>query len=103
MMKTTKEIMSDEDADCKDTLMCSYVLLPRHVRNGSLAKRKVKDMVQVERKIMLLRNFELYKKNKMIMEENERLRQITLLLNKENQSLLSQLQKLSSSNSESTA
>ncbi|KAL2330442.1 hypothetical protein Fmac_018023 [Flemingia macrophylla] len=73
----------------------------RHLRLSLLNRRRVhlkeaarqrKKMVVVKAEIQM-KNLKLYMENKTIIEENEKLRKQAMLLHKENQALLSLLQK----------
>ncbi|KAK7294949.1 hypothetical protein RJT34_17849 [Clitoria ternatea] len=72
----------------------------KHLRLSVLNRRRVqlrearqrKKMVVVKAEIQM-KNLKLYMENQTIIEENDKLRKKAMLLHKENQALLSQLQK----------
>ncbi|RDX87258.1 Protein LITTLE ZIPPER 2, partial [Mucuna pruriens] len=61
-------------------------------RRAQLQEARRKRMIVLKTEIKM-RNLKLYMENQSIIEENEKLRKQALLLHKENQTLLSQLQK----------
>ncbi|AES79950.1 hypothetical protein MtrunA17_Chr7g0245951 [Medicago truncatula] len=68
----------------------------RHLRLSHLKRRK--RMIEVKAQIKM-KNLKLYMENQTIIEQNEKLRKQAMLLHKENQDLMSQLQmKLSEQN-----
>ncbi|XP_059312868.1 protein LITTLE ZIPPER 2-like [Lycium ferocissimum] len=62
-------------------------------RNGERLSNEAKERAKLRKlkKIMKMKNLKLYKENKTIIEENERLRKKALLLHQENKALCSQI------------
>ncbi|KAK4379373.1 hypothetical protein RND71_001235 [Anisodus tanguticus] len=70
--------------------MCS---LRRRCRNGGRLSDEAKQRAKLRKlkKVVKMKNLKLYKENKTIAEENERLRKKALLLHQENKALFSQI------------
>ncbi|KAJ8565440.1 hypothetical protein K7X08_008016 [Anisodus acutangulus] len=65
----------------------------RRRRNGGRLSNEAKERAKLRKmkKVMKMKNLKLYKENKTIIEENERLRKKALLLHQENKALFSQI------------